>query len=225
MRLSWGGTIGVPPIEIWSNTLRWSVIDPPPSAATLQLACNAAVNPLQGYHGSVAAGIGYAAWITWVKLNWVTVDGSQRDVSTIQTDVANGFGADDSSYVPWYQTQAITLRTATARGRAHAGRIFPPLVKHLGDRDSPYAQSAGIGLRVTAFNTMLTNLRAAMGAPIVAAGGQLPNLAVFSPGSVLKGTGAVSRLVTAIEIDRVPDVQHRRTNRVPRSIVGPSAIA
>lgn len=128
LRLSWGGTLGVPPVEIWTNTLKWANDQSQaPDAGALESALLAIKAPLTTWFKSSAAQIGLNAALTWIKLNYIQANGLQRDVNTVQQDVTATVGATTFVNSPiWIQSYALTLRTGLKRGRGHAGRIFPP---------------------------------------------------------------------------------------------------
>lgn len=220
LRLSFGGTLGVPAIEEWSNTVRFKMAQFEPTEATLQDACNRVVTPIRQWLADPGSHISQAAALTWVKLNYIETTGLQRAGNTILTDVvAPNTGSVAGPPPPFYQTYAITLRTRTRRGRAHAGRIFPPLVTHIPQDDgSPYLSDGAAASMATAFSSMLQQCRARIGQAFVVQDPTTvsPDPAVFSPGVADKGTVPLNDVFITAVVDRVPDVQHRRTKQLPR---------
>lgn len=219
LRLAWGGTLGSTTPEIWTNTVKWNLVGGvPPTRDQLVTACDAVEAPLKAWFQGQQTGISNQAVISWAKLNWILADGKQRDQDTVQNDFAPPVrGGVSGSAPPFYQTQAITLRTRVSRGRGHSGRIFPPMVSFAAEDGGPYATSVSVSQQASSFITCLRALRDAMGLSWLDAGPGVPDPAVFSVGS---NTGTVraplmTPIISAV-CDRVPDVQHRRTNRVPR---------
>lgn len=223
LRLSYGGTLGAPVIEEWSNTVRWKVEDldgPSPAALDAALAALVGTNftsPLRGWISRAASGVHQSAILTWAKLNWVKADGLQRDPVTHFVETSQP-GESSSTTPPFYQTFAITLRTALPRGRAHSGRVFPPMVIHTPTASgSPYLASANAVGMAQSFATLLEDVRDAMGTAFNSESIPQPDPAVFSPGVAAKGTAPTWERILSCVVDRVPDVQHRRTHQVPRA--------
>jgi hypothetical protein len=221
LRMSYGGTLGAPAVEIWTNTVKWKVTGFEPDAALLQAACDAVTPIVSAWIARSGSLINSAALLTWVKLNWIGANGKQRDTNTVQTDLAPGTAGGNSASTPAFsQTQAITLRTRVNRGRGHAGRVYPPVTVFAADgAGSPYLDAGLAGGMATSFTTFLRDARAALAGVFVAAfpGSLAPDPAVFSGGSALKGTQPLWTPIISAVVDRVPDVQHRRTNRIPRA--------
>jgi hypothetical protein len=125
---------------------------------------------------------------------------------------------------PWYQTYVITFRTAVGRGRAHAGRIYPPLAGPHGlAAGSPYIAAADATAMATAAAAFLSScadrLHQVRGLTSV----DYAHPVVVSPGSHQKGTQPLAYDITGCEVDRVPDVMHSRTRQVPRA--APAVVA
>lgn len=110
-------------------------------------------------------------------------------------------GRTSPTIFPLAVAHAVTLRTATPRGVAHAGRIYmPPLGESM---DSPGTWApAVINSRL---NTLASMLSALSGSP-------LGTLQVMSKGTAAF-PGGVSRDVTFIRSDNRPDTQRRRARQ------------
>jgi hypothetical protein len=217
LRLTYGGQLGLTGVDTWSNTIRFQMQTLQPSQEQLQAAAAACEAPLSTWMGSSGARINNAAKLNWIKLNWVLADGKQRDQQTIIHDlVTPKSGIATTSNPPWYQTAALTFRTRIKRGRAHSGRLFPPVVAVDIPAQSPYIESAQAVGMATAGKTLLLGLRNAMAQSWQAGGGEIPVPAVFSPGDGA-GRPPLWQPIIGVVVDRVPDVQHRRTKQVPRS--------
>lgn len=224
LRLSWGGDIGVPAVEQWANSIR--LVDFTdgnfPTPDQLQIACNAAAVPIQTWFTSVAMLISSSVRLAWCKLNILDEYGHQPPY-TIRHDFPAGVFGPSNAPCDWNQTYAITFRTKLARGRAHAGRIFPPVVTANPEGKTPYI-SAGDSSNLAAVTGMLLNdITKEVNTAIAA--NQNPNFpnastyvpAVVSPGIRSKGTAEVRQQILSVVVDRVPDVQHRRTAQVSRN--------
>lgn len=217
LKVSWGGTLGTGTKEVWTNSIRFLYLAAGfvPSEAQLTVADAGVWAALQNWFGDTSAGsssfIGEDAHLAWLKMNSIDVNGLQVSQATHQYDPAPQAGLNLNT-VPFYQTYAITLRTALKRGRAHSGRIFPPLVE-------PVVE-VGTGMCTTQSATAMANSFAtclkAMTTALVTAS-QVGSFAVLSPGNTTKGQLPLATVITSTVVDRVPDVQHRRTNRLPRA--------
>lgn len=221
LQLSWGGTLGNAGQEIWTNGVRFHVPDyvgNGPDTAGLQaimVAVDAQVKAWVLDVGSLS-GIGSDVKYEWVKANWVLASGLQRDTNTNRADAVGGPYSGHSGLVPWYQTYAITLQTGFKRGRAHTGRIFPPIVAYAPELGTGLVSAAAANDMTTAAKNMFNGIQAGVRAEWVA--GVTGHLAVLSPGNSAIGTGAVAAQIQAVVVDRIPDVQHRRTNRLVRTL-------
>lgn len=234
LKFQFGGTIGNPDVEIWSNTVNFvarSDDDPTqPSAdfssAQLDAALGALNAPLQAWFNSADAQISSVAELTWAKLNQIEANGKQRDLNTHRIDTGVVPGGSNLN-VPWYQTYALTMRTSRSRGRGHAGRIFPPLVTAGLEGGGPYATAANVNRMATAFSAFLTAastvIHNARGAGDVTP--VYPVVASAASNRIGDTNGPANVRVERIVVDRVPDVQHRRTNGVPRLEGTASAVA
>lgn len=220
IRMSFGGHLGSQAEESWSNTIRWKTVEPQrPTSLVLQQAADALEVPIAAWLRSADSKIHGSAFLDFIKLNWIQADGTQADPNTILHEVVgvNG-GGGLASGPPFYQTFAITMRTRIHRGRSHAGRIFPPVVVHQSaGNGSPYQDAASAGAQAAAFITMLRGARTAIGTALQTQGLTVPDPAIFSPGNQEKGTLPLWSSVISAVVDRVPDVQHRRTKSIPRA--------
>lgn len=218
IRLSYGGGLGGN-LETWSNTVRWKTVSFVPTAEQLQAACDGLVTPLSAWITRPASKVHLAASLRFIKLNWILDTGLQRESNTVQHDVDPAVnGGTSGNGVPFYQTYAITLRTRLKRGRSHAGRVFPPCVIHDAENQfSPYTTGASVDGMANSFATLLRDCRAAMGTIFNPAGGETPDPAVFSAASPPKAPAPLWSPIISVVVDRLPDVQHRRTKSVARS--------
>jgi hypothetical protein len=224
LRLTYGGTIGTSTTETWSNTIRFHLMTFVPTVEQLTAGAAACETPLKAWLNADFARISSTAKLNWIKLNWVLSNGQQRDQQTIVHDLAAPFpGKIVGGSPPWYQTVALTFRTRQKRGRGHAGRIFPPLVTVAIAADQPYISAVDASNMASQGKTLLTGLRSAMATSWQAAGGEIPVPAVFSPGDGA-GKNPLFVPITGVTVDRVPDVQHRRTKQVPRAESGVSLL-
>jgi hypothetical protein len=148
---------------------------------------------------------------TWVKANYITAEGLQRDSQTHVLDVPSIDGGCPS--VPFYQTWATTFRTSLKRGRGHSGRIYPPCIS------IPIERGTGLGdvNSLNRYTDSVLNLLADINRTIGGGGAGPGRVSILSPGNVEKGTQPLAEPVTGVVVDRVPDTQHRRTNRLKRA--------
>lgn len=215
MRLQFGGSIGVPEVEVWSNGLAFRVGPEAPSEQELQQIADAVANPIQDFVTNINSQIATAVALKWVKASWVLSSGKNRDVNTALHEYATPFprGAKASGPI-WPQTYAITLRTDLRRGRGHAGRIYVPVCGPAPEGNTPYAPAAyadGLAVQFAALHTGLMTAINAVIQPFARNAGL-----VIHSRATKDGRPATMTDVTSCVVDRVADIQHRRTNRVPR---------
>lgn len=219
MQLSFGGSLGNSKADVWTCGLKYLYADRAYAPtqqdldAILQIMASDVAGWFQGGNVNGNSHISADAKLEWVKANYILASGLQRDVNTHVYDLPVPMSGPAALQVPWYQTLAITLRTGLKRGRAHSGRFFPPLVTVQPEAGSPYIAAAEAnGIAAWAQSALIDPLNA----HISANGTQIGHIAVLSPGNTAAGTTPTSQIVTGVVCDRVPDVQHRRTNRVAR---------
>jgi hypothetical protein len=217
LRVSWGGALGVPEVEIWSNTVNFvdSTGTVPTEPEILDIA-GGIWTPIRDWFVDSGSIIGPAASLKWLKVVWVLANGHQRDVNTVVHDfAANVFGTGNQGIPIWEQSYCLTLRTAIARGRSHSGRIYPPLNGGAPEAKTPYMAAGSANVMAANFATCLMAIQAGITASFDPA---VTNFrpSVVSPGDTVRGTGPLTQPITGVVVDRVADIQHRRTNRVPR---------
>lgn len=234
MKMTFGGDIGTPALEKWTNTLRfWFGGDLlgggyEPDRDQLQDMCNQLGGAVHDWMVNASAHINQSAKASWVKLNWIKADGTQRDLNTVVTDFTPVAGIANTEPPPWYVTQVITLRTAVSRGRAHAGRIYPPLVWAGIDGSSPkgpYISATAAGEIAQAAAAFISSCATRIGDVVDVPADQVAHPIVMSPGSRERGTLPLANDIIAAVVDRVPDVMHSRTTSVPRLEGATAAIA
>lgn len=225
IRLSFGGPLGGG-MEEWSNTVRLkhnanragNVGSVGVTGSQLDGGLERLEAPLKAWFSRSESGIHNSAQLTWAKLNLILTTGKQSEAATHYREWTAVGGGLLGGAPPWYQTAALTMRTDYKRGRAHSGRIFPPLIAYPIAAGGPYISEAQATAMATSWATALDDICAA----IVDASWPLPNQDLY-PVIASAGTavgpdpgGPVLLPVTGVVVDRVHDVQHRRTNRVPR---------
>lgn len=186
VKIAWGGSLGDPAAEVWTNAIAWvpkgndmsSVISQGLVGEQAQMdglstaIANWFQTPInfQGQDGTAkGAGIAPAAKLEWVKLNAVGVDGKYLFASNTfyyPTKIAGG-GAHYTNSIayspPWQMTTAITLRTTVARGRGSKGRIYPPLAGGGPETDAePYQPLFAIQQMTNSFTGLLDNMNAGL---------------------------------------------------------------
>lgn len=240
IRLSFGGEIGNPAVEQWSNTVRFRNFGQntgDPSSTELEGFAAAAWARLSLWFNSNTSGITNQSFLTWIKCNWILASGKQRDQNTVIYDAGRVAGGSGGT-VPWYQTLALTERTEFTRGRAAAGRIFPPtMLAPCENAGTPYIAASLASQYASAWATVLGQLNADFtrteNGGTDPDGVELPDFqtywsaAIVSPGNDQPPKGGpttpLAMPIVAVVADRVADVQHRRTRQVARS-EGTSAV-
>lgn len=215
MRVTWGGSLGIPAVEIWSNGLAYRVGPEAPSAAELEAVADAVANPIQDFVTNVNAQIGSAASLEWTKATWLLNNGRQRDTNTAIHDYATPYprGAKTTNPI-WEQSYCVTLRTALNRGRGHAGRIYLPLAGPNPEGTTPYAPASYADNLAALFQTFYTQMNTAINGALPGTG-RSAHMAISSRGTADNPIPLLTNVTGAV-VDRVPDVQRRRVNRVQR---------
>jgi len=209
-----GGSAGV---EVWSCGIRLhNASDALPTRAQLVTALDA-MQPLIGnWFTSSDSYISQSGFLTGAKLNAILASGKQREQDTVEIEWASAPQGARPVLAPFYQSWALTWRTALRRGRGHSGRIYPPVVSALME-ESGYCSLASSNQMAASGALLLSNVNSqlslAAGAPYRAS--------VMSAGNDGAGGAPVvlpaSQIITGVTVDRVPDVQHRRTRQLLRS--------
>jgi hypothetical protein len=224
LKIQIGGTIGIPQVEIWSNSVRFRIAGGAPTPAQLQAIAAACGPSVSSWIARGSSAISKAVIGTYVKAVWVQANGKQRDANTAQFDLpaatSTGTNANDTD---WATTYCATFRTAVKRGRAHSGRIYPPVAGNGPQGTLPYCADGDAAAMANSAAVLLTNLDGQIATVLgVAEAGTAP--AVFSPGSALRGTAPLSNDIIAVVVDQVADIMHSRTNRIPRKESAPQAV-
>lgn len=217
LRITWGGSIGNPAVDQWSNGLAWQLGPEAMSANELQVAADGCGIALNDWITSAGASIGSAVLLEWVKAVWVLSTGKNRDVNTAVFELNSPNARGNNPVNPsWNQAYAVTLRTALSRGRGHAGRIYPPLSGKNPAGTTPYLAEADANAMASAFATCIVAMRTAIGNAQ-----NPPNSRPATPVVVSRltqdGRAPILTPITGCVVDRVADVIHARTNQVPRA--------
>lgn len=226
LKLAFGGPLGAN-IDEWSCSVRLKCSTDDggniPSVeytdAQIEAALTGLVTPLSAWFAKNSTFIHASATMTYAKLNWIRADGKQRDINTHRRDFAPVNGGGSGTPPPWFVTAALTMRTNYARGRGHAGRIFPPLISAATGSGTPYFSAADATAMAASWATALNDISKAV-QTARGTGDVTPVYPVIGSPATSGGPNAGGPLllrVTGVVVDRVPDVQHRRTNRVPRA--------
>lgn len=216
-QLAWGGTIGTPAVEVWSNRVNWANNQSGDAPFdNVQAACTAVAADVRAWFIDTDSQIGAGCQLNWVKLNFINAQGAYRDPITARYDypVPAG-GVNTSSPVIWPQTYCLTLRTALARGRGHSGRVYPPLVAApLASFNTPYISTADADLMAGRFAKLMNHARDTINTSL-SFGADAYDLVVHSVGTATAGPKTTE--VISVVCDRVADIQHRRNRQVPRA--------
>lgn len=213
LRVAWGGKfVGTP--EVWTNSLKFVYLSNlVPTVTQIQAmytgvwaALSKWMTANSGTDG--ASLISSDATLNWLKINPINGDGLQYPGDTLVYEPGTPVAGAAAPTAAYYETWALTLNTGLKRGRAHAGRIFPPAVVGVittgGQQNINAAAFQALGL-AKAMLSMQTAIRTAS---------DVGSFSVCSPGNSVKGTTPKSTIITGVTCDTIPDVQHRRTNRL-----------
>jgi len=219
LAIAWGGRLGTPALDSWVNTLHGIVTAPGGALDVLSKAeqdtwATAAAPLFNTWHIATTNPISSAsALLDYVKANSVGADGKYvYPVSTVYSypTPAGGGGAAAN----WRDSLVMTLRTDHARGRAHAGRFYPPAFPSQPGTNSPYISTTLANAVLARLKTLLLGLQA-----ITLGSGKAVAIAAISAGLTDIGLDPAYNVITKVEADLTPDTQRRRTNRVPRTSV------
>lgn len=249
-KISWGGELGNPAAEVWANGLSWvpkgddmsgvialGLAGEQEQMAGLSTAIQNWFQTPATFGGSLSdkgAGIAPTAKLHWVKFNAVGADGKYLFASNtffypaaIAGGGVHGVGGVSAPFTPpWQMTTAITLRGTVSRGRGSHGRIYPPLAGVGPTVDLPYEDVAVATQMTNSFVGLLDNINDGLYNTYDTSGAaehHIGNCVIVSTVPLAgphAGAPAMLTPIVSVEIDRVPDVQTRRVNRVPRLTAG-----
>lgn len=219
--IAWGGVLGDPAADIWTNTLKCLVTDGGGASvlteAEQQEWLGLAAPFFQAwvaYSTSTCKTHGVSVKLQFLKANMIGDDGKYIYSNTAIHDyvpVVTGQGAETN----WRQSLVVTLRTTKQRGRAHVGRFYPPSTPISGYvANTPYAATAYAQEYANQAAKLIGNIDG-----ITLTSGKTTSVCVFSPGLSDVGLEPAFTAVSGFEVDLVPDTQRRRTNRVARNVV------
>lgn len=218
LKITLGGVLGSPAVEIWSCGLRYYPASPstPPTPNQLQGVADAVAPDASAWMSAPEGAISKSAYLTYVKAVWVLNTGKQRDANTAMHDFASPVqGGGNNAAAIWEQSYALTFRTAVNRGRGHSGRIYPPISGTGPAVGQPYCAAGDANVMASNGALLLTNAATHV-AGVIEPSGPTGGFAVMSVGDTVGGITPLATYITAVVCDRVADIQHRRVNRVPR---------
>lgn len=222
-KLVFGGPLGgaTGNLDEWSVSLNVGYFDdtnPPGKKPTTDMPYAETVGVPEALQPAILAfmatsAMNWNAYTSFIKFNALAPNGSYlypdsntRDITPVRAGLASG-----TNYGPWQVTQCVTLRTQRPRGVGHASRFFPPTNIAV-EANSPYI--AAVSATALANNTV-TLIRAINALTI---GGRQPLRVITAPDRpTVAASIAAFETVIRVGVDRTPDTQRRRTNRVPRS--------
>jgi hypothetical protein len=222
--IAWGGTLGAPPLDVWTNTLKALVYEPDGiTRSVLTVAEQDELLPLLDpiLTEWVAPSVGTdthspTVTMTWIKANMIAATGKYMYPTTSVRDLDPGVVGTAVGNADWRQSIVVSLLTAKSRGKAHAGRFYPPVSPlTFENTKSPYITT----VLAQAFANQPYQKIADINSITLASGKSL-GIVITSPGETDVAVDPVSNSVISTEVDKVPDTQRRRTNRVPRVAVG-----
>lgn len=220
--IAWGGSLGSPALDTWTNTLKGYTADAegvlvPFTEAEQDEWLALAAPVVSDWVSEADPTYTHASTVKleWLKANMIASTGKYMYPNTSRHDyspVVTGLSPDVTD---WRQSLVVTLRTDKARGRAHAGRFYPPVTPFRPESiNSPYVSVTN----ATNFLNAAANFTATLNG-LTLASGKSALISIFSPGETSIGLEPAFNGVTGWEVDRVLDTQRRRTNRVPRQSV------
>ena len=216
LRVTFGGSLGTPSVEIWSNTINFNNLAAAiPTEQEVALLPDAIAPAVATWFNAADSIINLDAKLEWLKAVWIQADNKQRGETTAIHDYPGGVPGGSNVPVIWEQSYCLTWRTPLTRGRGHAGRIYPPLSGPPPVAGSPDCTAANANRLATSAIALLAGMRDGISQVLTPA--RVLNPVVISRGNVAGDKIPRAITITGVVVDRVADIQHRRTNRVPRA--------
>jgi hypothetical protein len=233
IRASWGGVLGNPGVEVWTNSVNLMGLTGGATAGATGAGLASQLPALQAIvtgwfqakdtDGRGISAISATARLSWVKFNRIGADGKYLDnPNTLEFAPVTG-GGQYSATAPlpgiiWQQSSVISLLTGQPRGRGSHGRIYPPACGLPVGDDGYMAADLTLKMQANAVRLIgdLNKINNQAGS------GALFNVCVVSAES--KGRPAKNTPVTRLHVDRIPDVQRRRVNRLAPNAVTESTV-
>lgn len=220
IRLSWGGTLGEPGVEVWTNSLAFSGVTDTDSErftlADLQSKIGEMAAAITSWFTGDTAMISSKAFLTWVKFNKIGADGKYIDNPNTLA-LAGGIHGLGFPTTIWQQSSVISLMTGQSRGRGSRGRLYPPACG-AGVEPSGYMPEAIRTAMQGAAVKLIGDLnKVHPGVPIWDGIAPRWNAVIVSNGTL--GRPGLLTPITHLHVDGIPDVQRRRVNRVPKQSV------
>lgn len=223
--IAWGGALGSPGLDIWTNTLKCYTSGSPTQSLSVdqqETVANALVSDLSTLvetylasgSGDTTGLYGNSAYLDWVKVNSIGSDGKYVHPTTTVVDLETPVNGHGTSTESWRNSIVCTLRTDRQRGPAHVGRFYPAASAVGGlSSGAPYFTASYATAAATAVATLIEAINsldpAGDGSITLTVANVSPETPTLPGGLVLA--------ITSVEVDRVMDTQRRRTNRVPRN--------
>lgn len=190
-RLVWGGKLG--DSEGWSCSLHFnSPVDSNALASDFEPA-------LIAWMGRASSRVAATAHLDEIKFNIIDPVTGKYQFPVSNTDVVPSSPAGTAPATPFQLTVAVSTRTALARGRAHAGRFYPPTGgwDAVMDNGGRITTALAQGMADSA-SELIEALNAAF---------PMGNVCVFSK------VGQIQEPVTHVQVGRVVDtIRSRRTS-------------
>lgn len=184
--------------EVWQFGIRVSVGGPAGYyVSDCQAYADAIATAVSTWFSSASNFMSNQAVLKSIKVNNINPSGHYVDPTTHQHDFATPVAGGVASSWTCFNTVAISFTTAIARGRAHTGRIYPP-VTGLALADPGHLSTAAQSALVTTGKALLSILLRND------ASGHLVSPVIESR------VDASSQPIIGVRVGSVPDVQRRR---------------
>lgn len=196
-RLVWGGRLFT--LEGWSCSLYFG------SDAGLNIAASSFVAPLSAWMARTGSGISSAARLDFVKFNDINpitaryMPGLSNE--RIQNDMAVGVASPDQPQL----SLVVSTRTVLPRGRAHAGRFYPPTGVVSSVQSDGRVSTAGATAAAASGSLLIRDLNAVVGATARAV--------VFSR------IGQQVQVINAVRVGQVTDTMRSRRSQLPEEYI------
>lgn len=177
------------------------------TAAATQTLVDATATAISAFWTNATALIDYDCRLAFARLASIEINGSYVAGSVAFDHVFPNTPGGGSGGTPLYkwplQVAMVTrLLTASARGQAHAGRVYLPAPA--ASLDGTYhIPAASLNNRSNSFSAMLTALNSVLPGP----------LSVFSKGTKAAPTVGAKKVVTSVVTGNKLDIQRRRAKQ------------
>lgn len=192
-RLVWGGRLYA--LESWSCSLNIG------SDAGVNMAASTFQAALIAWMTRATSKISTAAKLDLIKFNEINPVTARYLLPTSNEVIQNDLAVGATATWPGQNTLCVSTRTALMRGRAHAGRFYPPTGALAMDPNAGSIDDVTVDAAATSAATLITAINTALGAG--------SRVVVFSK------VAQTVEPVTSVRVGHVVDTMRSRRRSIP----------